>query len=393
MLSGSFNYYGYDKDTYNDCSALIRTTNFRHVHILNIWFLFINLFFTVCSHFNFFGLNRLKLGTYGIFLAVAAVFEIVLLILRKNMEKPFTVVLVYLSSLFLLSYGISISMGSPYLAATMYLVLVVLIALAYIDNMIRITVILVVFSIAFLYSSFSLKPESIAYQDLYNMIIFLFLALVLHYTFQRARMSQYVTYQNNIQIQRELEVQSSFDALSSLLNRRRFFSLAKEIVKRRPEGRYTALCIIDLDSFKQINDRLGHQMGDKAIQLTGNTIIDSLGIDLSEKWSFSERAVQTGSSLAGRIGGDEFVVLINGMKNREEVLSFLQSMLSKLNSVRFDRLEGIYASLGATEIPYEDTDIDNAYSRADAALYESKRSGKNKINFPEYMKEDAADDK
>ena len=76
MTSNSLNYYGFDKDTYADCLDLIKSTDFRHMHILNLWFLGINVFFVICSYFNIFGLNRLKMGNYALFLGIAAIFEI-----------------------------------------------------------------------------------------------------------------------------------------------------------------------------------------------------------------------------------------------------------------------------------------------------------------------------
>ncbi len=385
MTTSSFNYYGYDRDTHSDCMSLIRTTNFRHMHILNVWFISINVFFVICSYFNIFGLNRLKMGNYAIFLGIAVAFEIAIIALRSHMEKPFAFFLVYLSILVLMSYSIVVSIGQPYLAATMYLVLVVLVALAYIDTMTKMTLMLLLYSVIFIFTSFKNKPESIAYQDLYNIIIFLSLALVLHYTFQRARMRQYVTYQNNVQIQRELEVKSSFDALTSLLNRGRFFSMAGEVLRSPHDDEYIAICLLDLDSFKQINDKLGHQMGDKAIQIAGNTITDTLGVDLSEKWSFTERAIPDKLSFAGRLGGDEFITLLRGTSGREEVVELLQKMLDSLNAVEFENLHGIHASFGVTEIGSNDRDMDDAYNRADAALYESKRSGKNQIRFYENL--------
>ena len=380
MKTSSLNYYGYDKETHHECMGLIRTTNYKHMHILNIWFIAVNVFFVICSYFNLLGLNRLKIANYALSLGLAIVFEVVIIAFRSRMEKtPF--LLVYLSILILMVYSINVSMGQANLAASMYLVFVVLIALAYIDTMIKITIMLLAYSVVFVFTSYANKPESIAAQDLYNVIIFLTLALALHYTFQRARMQQFVTYQNNVRIQQELEVRSSFDALTSLLNRGRFFSLAGDVLKGQHDGEYMAIALIDLDSFKQINDKLGHQMGDKAIQITGTTITETLGADLSEKWSFTQRAITDKISFAGRLGGDEFIVLMRGLNGREEVVGLLQQMLSALNAVRFDELNGIHASFGVTEVASEDHDIDDCYNRADAALYESKRSGKNQIHF------------
>ena len=79
-------------------------------------------------------------------------------------------------------------------------------------------------------------------------------------------MMQFVLYHKNMQNQRELEVGSSFDALTSLLNRGRFFSMADRVL-HDGSGGYKALCLIDLDGFKQVNDQPGHQMGDKVKQI------------------------------------------------------------------------------------------------------------------------------
>lgn len=381
MLKSSFNHYGYDRDTHLECMSLISSTNCRHVHILNLWFTGINIFFIICSYLNIFGLNRLKMQNYMWWVLSGIIFEAVIIAVHKKLNEKMSFALVYLSILMLMTYSIFISVGQPYLAATMYLVLVVLIALAYIDTMAKMTIMLLVYSAIFLYTSFKNKPESIANQDLYNTIIFMTLALVLHYTFQRARMQQYVTFQNNVRIQRELEVKSSFDALTSLLNRGRFFAMAGEVLRSSHDEEYIAICLLDLDGFKQINDRLGHQMGDKAIQIAGNTITDTMGIDLSERWNFTEKAIAENLSFAGRLGGDEFITLLRGRTGREEVLKLLEELRQRLNDVNFEALHGIRASFGVLEIAPEDHDIDEAYNRADSALYESKRSGKNKISF------------
>ena len=75
-------------------------------------------------------------------------------------------------------------------------------------------------------------------------------------------------------IQKELEVKSSFDTLTGLLNRGRFFSIADELLKLG-DGSHFSIALFDLDEFKEINDSMGHQMGDKVIQIAGRTIIDA----------------------------------------------------------------------------------------------------------------------
>jgi diguanylate cyclase (GGDEF)-like protein len=209
------------------------------------------------------------------------------------------------------------------------------------------------------------------------------LALALHYVFQRTRMNQFILFQNNQRIRQELEVKSSFDALTSLLNRGRFFSAADESIRLSDKNEFMVVCLLDLDEFKKVNDTLGHQMGDKVIQTAAHTLLNTLQIDLSEKWSYIERALSEKTSLCGRLGGDEFIALVRGVKNKDEATVLMQKMLSDLNNVELDGLNGlngIHASFGATVLVKGD-DIDSAYRRADEALYESKRSGKNQVHF------------
>lgn len=373
------NLYGYYKDNYNDCIDMIRQTNLRHVAILNRWFLIVNIFFLVFSIMSIFGVRSSMTPFYAVFLGISVLFEVMMFVFRKSVQK-YSLPIIYINMCIVMIYGILASVAQPYMAATFFIVLIVVIAISYIDTMARMTIALVVFTAAFLIASYTQKAMTIAFQDTYNSLLCLSLAVTLHFAFQRTRMQQFITHQKNVQIQRELEIKSSFDALTSLLNRGRFFAIAGSVL-RGYHNEYMALCLLDLDEFKQINDKLGHQMGDKAIQIAGNTITEVMEIDLKEKWSFQERAVRNGLSFAGRLGGDEFIVFIRGKSKKEEILTLMQEMLKKLNQVDYGELKGIYASIGITEILEQDMDIDDAYRRADEALYESKRAGKNQIHF------------
>ena len=379
MRYRSINHYGYDRSRYEDCIDLIHDTNYNHILILNTWFMILTTVFMILSGLNRFGVDKRQFGLYLVFSVISLVFEIVLIVF-KGFVLRYARLFAHLNILILMVFSIYASLARPYLAATMFLVLVVLVAVTYIDTMLSITIVLILYSCAFLYTSNLKKPESIAQLDLYNVTVFLVLAIVLHFTFQHAKMKEFYTLQKNMQIQRDLEIRSSFDTLTNLLNRARFFSVAGEVVRSYNGSEYIAACVLDLDSFKQINDRLGHQMGDKAIQVTGNIIAETLSIDMLEKWSFTERAVSEGLSFAGRLGGDEFIMMVRG-RQKDDIRKLLETILNKLNGVRIGELNGIHASLGVTEIRVSDRDMDSAYNRADDALYESKKAGKNRITF------------
>ncbi len=379
MTARSFNYYGYSKESYMECSALIRSTNRRHITILNTWFMLINLLYIVFSALNLFGVNQERIPLYGLYLLASIAFELWLLIFPKAIEHN-NYIAVFTSIILLLSYGILSSISEPYIPATPFLVLLTLATLSYIGNMALLILITLVSVGIFLATSYIYKDFSIAYRDSYNSVIVMTLIFALHYSFQRTRLSQFILYQRDQQVQKELEIKSSFDALTTLLNRGTFFSITREVL-RSLQDEYMTLCLFDLDGFKQINDNLGHQMGDKVIQTVGKTIMKHLGLNSDMENSVAEWDISLPMSVVGRLGGDEFIVLLRGKKDRKETEEFLQEVLSDLNSVKFDGLDGIHASIGVTEIPLTDKDIDNAYKWADEALYESKRSGKNQIHF------------
>ena len=371
-------FYGYDRTTYAECRDKINATNRRHAMMIDLWFVVNNVLYILFSLMGVFGVSRKNTLFYTAFFAVSLVYLIFLLFFRKCAEQHGSLV-VYLNVIMLMCYGIETSVAQPYMSAAIFPLLVIVVATAYIDNMLRMLLVLVGFSCGFIVSSYSEKAISIAYSDTYNILITLLLAVPLHYAFQNTRMMQFVLHQKNLQNQRELEVGSSFDALTTLLNRGRFFSMLGRVMHENNEE-YMALCLLDLDSFKQINDKLGHQMGDKVIQTAGTTILEVMNIDQSERWAFPDRVLREKGSFAGRLGGDEFIVLVRGVKNRDEVKQRLGDVLKKLNAVRFEGLDGIQASFGITEL-HDGEDIDAAYARADEALYVSKRAGKNQIHF------------
>ena len=379
MRDKSFNYYGYEKSTYDDCDSLIANMNRRHMEILNLWFVFITAIYLFFSWQNSYGFSQQNSPLFLIFLIGEFIFEFIIIKFRTATEKV-TDIIIHINMLALLAFGIICSAAQPYMAATIFLVILVLVALSYIGTMLRMVSLLVVGGAAFLTVSYMIKPGSIFNQDVFNVLVVFLLSVVLHYTFQRARIRQFITYRQSTKMQQELEIKSSFDALTSLLNRGRFFSMAGEVLRQDNEDPIM-LGLMDLDRFKQINDTLGHQMGDKVIQMAGKTIVETLGIDYGDKWSFPERAVRDNLSFAGRLGGDEFVVLIRNLGGESEVREYFEKMLKTLNSVQMEGLDGIHASIGVTEIKPDDRDIDTAYTRADEALYVSKEAGRNQITI------------
>ncbi|WMJ71273.1 GGDEF domain-containing protein [Stenotrophomonas sp. 24(2023)] len=151
------------------------------------------------------------------------------------------------------------------------------------------------------------------------------------------------------------------DDLTGLHNRRGLTLYLQES-RRQPDGRPQGLLLIDCDHFKQVNDRYGHQAGDRVLQSMGNILRSMAGED----------------DLACRLGGDEFCLLLRRADHgivqhaAEFLLSAVHGLLERGHGTPHVSLVSIGASL-----LHPDADWSEWYARADRALYQAKRAGGN----------------
>ena len=378
-LLQKLNYYGFEKKIYDDCRGMINRTNQGHARIINIWFALINAFYLFCAWLELLNVDTTRKSFFLVFILMP--FAIYYLAVSRGQVHPaFAIAGTVLDLGMFELYSVLSSNAEPYTVSWIFLILMIVVALSYIETMARMSVILFTLSAVFCRFSYLNKPHSIASMDLSNTVVVASLALVLHFAFQRARLSQFVTTLHDIRTQRELEISSSFDALTSLLNRGKFFSMSNLVLKDRADE-YMALALMDLDGFKQINDQFGHQTGDRAIRLAADAIRETLAMELTDQWAFPEQALNEKRSFAGRLGGDEFILFLRGFEDREEILKQVYQITDALHAVHEGELHCLRASVGVTEIPAGETTLKAAYKRADDALYESKRNGKDQVNI------------
>jgi len=163
--------------------------------------------------------------------------------------------------------------------------------------------------------------------------------------------------------QEVLEHQASFDALTGLLNRRAFEEAARlEFARARRAGRTLTVLMLDVDHFKNINDTLGHAVGDSALRLLGGMLQNVLRVN----------------DLAGRLGGEEFCVLLPevGVERAAEVAERLRKSFAETTEVEFSR---VTVSVGVAEICVADQDLEGVLLRADKALYRAKEAGRDRV--------------
>lgn len=148
------------------------------------------------------------------------------------------------------------------------------------------------------------------------------------------------------------------DNLTGLYNRRTALNLIQQFIA---EGNSFALVILDLDNFKQINDRFGHDCGDKVIKNAAATIVQHFARD----------------GMAARLGGDEFLAILKNL-SLEEIEARLQNFSAAVKSIEYHGQPVTYTlSIGYSLFPEQGANYKELYQNADMALYAVKMSGRN----------------
>ncbi|MDD4880762.1 MAG: EAL domain-containing protein [Gallionellaceae bacterium] len=171
-----------------------------------------------------------------------------------------------------------------------------------------------------------------------------------------------------IEHRQRLEYLASYDALTQLPNRlllaeRMRISLARS---RRMKD-MVAVCMLDLDNFKPVNDNLGHKAGDELLREVAVHLQESI----------------RGDDTVARIGGDEFALLLCGIHKASECEQTLARILSRVSQPYqiAGQVVQIGASAGVALFPGDGTDPDLLLKHADTALYQAKEAGKNRFQF------------
>jgi diguanylate cyclase (GGDEF)-like protein len=181
--------------------------------------------------------------------------------------------------------------------------------------------------------------------------------------------SRRLLHQHEVEVEKQqhlLEDKANYDPLTHLPNRSLLFDrLTQAIARNVRSHRLLAVCFIDLDEFKPINDTYGHEAGDRVL------------IEVAQRFQASVR----GDDTVARLGGDEFVVLLGEIENTKEAeLTVDRLLLSLSEPLLFagSRI-ALQASIGYALFPDDSRDVDVLLHQADQAMYQAKRSGRNCI--------------
>jgi diguanylate cyclase (GGDEF)-like protein/PAS domain S-box-containing protein len=163
-------------------------------------------------------------------------------------------------------------------------------------------------------------------------------------------------------ITRQMTYQASHDALTGLVNRREFERRLQEALESAQTGDIAhALCYLDLDRFKAVNDTCGHSAGDNMLREVATLLKDAV----------------RDSDTVGRIGGDEFALLLVGCP-LDKARQIADDVVRSVNEYRFvwkDKIFNIGVSVGLVEIGRDSGAIEDIMSSADSACYVAKKQG------------------
>ncbi len=169
------------------------------------------------------------------------------------------------------------------------------------------------------------------------------------------------------EVEGRVEQLAWYDALTGLPNRNLLRESLRDALSSAAENKTrVGVLLIDLDRFKDVNDTLGHLVGDSLIKSVADTL----------------RQVAGGEAVA-RLGGDEFVVVYDGFSHRQEVAHLAAQVAGALHRSDFvpNVMAQVSASIGVALYPEHGREIGTLLKYADAAMYQAKRDGGNQVRF------------
>lgn len=173
---------------------------------------------------------------------------------------------------------------------------------------------------------------------------------------------------DRIDAQEKLQAMATHDALTGLPNRVLLhLQLAQTLDRARHRHRQVAVLFIDLDRFKNVNDSLGHRMGDELLRMIGRRL---------------GQALRKGDFLA-RLGGDEFTVLLEDINDADDAAQVASKLLEVIQQPYWVHGHTVHvsASIGVSMFPDDGDDSDTLLKNADVAMYRAKDAGKNVYQF------------
>jgi diguanylate cyclase (GGDEF)-like protein len=211
---------------------------------------------------------------------------------------------------------------------------------------------------------YTLSFEVIAF----SYLISLLLGFVIATKFRKFRYEQYYALVKEHNMRLELEKVAYIDYLTGALNRRKFFQLGEHLFNLFKENEASfSIIMLDLDYFKNLNDKFGHAAGDAFLKAFTKTVVDH----------------KRPGDILGRLGGEEFALILPGTKLEFaiEIAERIRSLCENHKAFFNKKVLQTTVSIGVTEVWKKDKSFHNVLKRADEALYKAKRTGRNRVQL------------
>ena len=159
---------------------------------------------------------------------------------------------------------------------------------------------------------------------------------------------------------KEQNLQYAFDSLTKVLNREMITTYLSYLIQK---GKPFTVALCDIDNFKNVNDNYGHMTGDEVLSIFAKHIEESVG----------------NSGVVGRYGGDEFMVILEGITEYNDVWGVFHNINMNATKLTFKNVDDLTVTLttGISRYPLDATTYDDLLETADKALYRGKKKGRN----------------
>lgn len=357
-------YYGNPSSEYDECKDMIEENNRLMVRGISRWGPAILLLLSALTYL----IPMIAPFRLLYFFSAAAILGSCLLF--KTPRCSYTV-LAYAQVLILYAFSTGLALADPDERSTMSVIMLPLLSMLLIDRFDRIVAFNTEFTAIYCILVALLKNPRIVGYEVFGILISLVLSLFSNYFVQSKAIKNMLSAKKNqkliIQLnaaKNELQLKSEVDELSGLLNRGTFISRVEKALKGERQG-VSALCLLDIDHFKEVNDTYGHQRGDEVIAAAASTL----------------RALFGKHDTIGRIGGDEFVAYLSGFESAEQIDEKMRLLNKRLNATAVGDVKAIPVSVGISLVCDEEGNFEKLYQQADQALYLAKRGGRNQNRF------------
>ena len=350
-----FCYCGIEKEQFRQVKKDAYRSNFEMWRILHIVMdVAFGLLFIFSISNSFAADNTwFYLGAF-IYSAVASVFFFVL-----KKDSLIAQLLIYLSISVLLLFGCFITSNKPGAPAITFITFLLITPLFMIDKPYFMSLELVVASTVFLVWMHFIKQPEIWKADLMNTIIFTLVGIMIHVVVNSFRIKEFV-------LIKEINKQKDIDELTGLKNKAALTRKINEFFADDNNNK-GLLFVLDVDYFKSINDKYGHDVGDVVLQ--------ELGKYLKEKFPNDE--------IVGRFGGDEFIIFlrnVDDLKQADRIAREITSETPELIKLPTDEVKfGI--SVGVAIYKGKEKNYSEIFKKADIALYKTKADRKIHYNI------------